>query len=135
VNWKLILGLSLFGLVMGTGTVFVISSDIEALCWLAIFIVCAYLIAEDAPGKPFLHGLFLGLVNSVWVTGAHILFFSRYLTNHPREAAMTSSMPLPDSPRLMMGLVGPIVGLISGVIIGLFALVAAKLLKPRAPGL
>ena len=135
MNWKLTFELSLLGLAMGIGTVFVVSSKIEPLCWLVIFLLCAYFIAKSAPGKPFLHGLFLGLVNCVWVTGAHMLFLSRYLANHPREAAMTSSMPLPGSPRLMMGLVGPVVGLVSGAIIGLFALVMAKLLKSRAPAL
>ena len=70
-------------------------------------------------------------MNSVWVTGAHIIFFSQYIANHPKEAAMMSSMPLPDSPRLMMACVGPIVGVISGAIIGLFAYVAGKLVKPQ----
>lgn len=44
---------------------------------------------------------------------------------------MMRSMPLPDSPRLMMACVGPIVGIISGVIIGLFAYGAGKLVKPE----
>ena len=44
---------------------------------------------------------------------------------------MMSSMPLPNSPRLMMACVGSIVGIISGAIIGLFAHVGRKLIKPR----
>lgn len=44
---------------------------------------------------------------------------------------MMSSMPLPNSPRLMMACVGPIIGIVSGGIIGLFAYVARKLVKPR----
>lgn len=43
---------------------------------------------------------------------------------------MMSSMPLPDSPRLMMALTGPVVGLVSGVIIGLIAMAARKLKRP-----
>ncbi len=42
MNWKLILQLSLFGLAMAVGTVFVIPSNVEPLFWLAIFAVCAY---------------------------------------------------------------------------------------------
>jgi hypothetical protein len=42
---------------------------------------------------------------------------------------MMTSMPLPDSPRLMMAMTGPIIGLVSGLILGLFALVARKLLN------
>lgn len=113
---------------MGIATVFLIPSKIEPMFWLAIFIVCAYFISKQTE-KPFSHGLLLGLANSVWITASHILFFNQYIANHPREAAMMSSMPLPDSPRVMMALIGPVVGLVSGVVMGLFALAARKLLK------
>jgi uncharacterized membrane protein len=42
---------------------------------------------------------------------------------------MMKTMPLPDSPRLMMLMMGPVVGVVSGIVLGLFALVAAKILK------
>jgi len=108
--------------------VFLIPSKIEPTFWLAIFIVCAYFISKQTE-KPFFHGLLLGLANSLWITASHLLLFNQYLANHPREAAMMISMPLPDSPRVMMALIGPVVGLVSGVIIGLFALAARKFLK------
>ena len=120
---------------MGVATVFVIRSDIEPVFWLFIFLVCAYLIARKRPDRHFLHGLLLGIVNSVWVTAAHIAFFSQYIANHPKEAAMMGSMPLPDSPRLMMACVGPIIGIIYRLIIGMLAYVAGKLVKPRVNNL
>jgi hypothetical protein len=132
MNWRLIFQLSLFGLVMGVGTVFVIPSTLEPFFWLVIFVISAYLIATRAAGRYFLHGVVLGLVNSVWVTGAHVLLFSRYIANHPREAEMARSMPLPTHPRLMMVITGPVIGLISGIIIGLFVIVAHRMLTPRA---
>ena len=46
MNWKLIFGLSLFGLAMAIATVFVIPSKIEPFFWLAIFIICAIVIAK-----------------------------------------------------------------------------------------
>lgn len=108
-----------------------IPSTIEPLFWLAIFILCAYTIAKRVPGKHFLHGFFVSLVNCVRVTGSHIFFFNQYIANHPREAAMMTSMPLPDNPRLMMAMMGPVIGVISGVVLGLFAFVAGRLLKTR----
>jgi len=131
MNGKLILGLSLFGLAMGIATVFVIPSQIEPVFWLAIFVVCAYLIALYAPGRYFLHGLCASLVNSVWITSAHILLFDQYVARHPAEAAMMSSMPLPDSPRLMMALMGPVIGVISGIVLGLFSVIAGRLVSGR----
>jgi len=70
MDWKLVLSLSLFGLAMGIATVFFIPPTIEPVFWLIIFLVCAYIIAKQRPAKHFLHGLFVGLVNSVWVTAS-----------------------------------------------------------------
>ncbi len=131
MNWKLIASLSLFGLVMGIGTVFVIPSNIEPFAWLAILGSCAYVIARRAPARYFLHGLLLGLANSVWVTASHVLLFDRYLAGHAQEAAMMQSMPLKDAPRLMMAVTGPVIGLISGVVIGLLAVLAGWLTRAR----
>jgi hypothetical protein len=129
MNWKLVLQLSLFGLVMAFATVYVVPSNVEPMLWLPVFLICAYLIAKRAPGRVFVHGLMLGIVNSVWITGAHVLLFDAYLAHHAKEAEMMKSMPMPGSPRLMMMIVGPCVGVISGVVIGLFALVAAWLVR------
>jgi hypothetical protein len=70
----------------------------------------------------------VSLVNSVWITAAHILLFDQYMASHPQEAAMMKSMP--GSPKQMMVLFGPIVGCISGLVLGLFTWVAGKIVKP-----
>ena len=132
MNWKLILQLSLFGFAMGIATVFVIPSNIEPLFWLAIFLICAYVIAARAPGRVFLHGLALGVANGVWMTVFHMLFAARYIANHPQEAAMMASLPLPTHPRVMMLVIGPVIGTCTGVILGLLAIVAARLMPKRA---
>jgi uncharacterized membrane protein len=131
MNLKLLLQLSLFALAMGIGTVYVIPSKIEPVFWFVIFLICAYMIAKHCPGKYFLHGVVLGLINSVWVTGSHILLFDQYVANHAKEMAMMSSSPLANSPRLMMALIGPVIGLISGLVLGLFAVVANRLVRPK----
>ena len=132
MNPKLIIQLSLFGLAMGIATVFVIPSNIEPLFWLVIFAICAYIIARRCPGRYFLHGLLVSMVNSVWITASHILLFDRYIANHPAEATMMQSMPLPDFPRLMMALTGPIFGVVSGIVLGLFAVIAARWMRGHA---
>jgi hypothetical protein len=129
MNWKMISQLSMFGLAMGVATVFLIPSKIEPAFWLPIFLFCAYTIAKRCAGKHFLHGLLLGLANSVWITAAHVLLFDSYIVRHAQELAAMQSMPLPTSPRVMMALVGPVIGLISGVVLGLFAFVAGKLVR------
>ena len=127
LNWKLIIRLSAFGLAMAIGTVWWISSSIEPLLWLAIFIYCAYMVAQQATSKYFLHGFMISLVNCIWVTSAHIIFFSSYAASHPQEIAMNTMMP--THPRLMMLIMGPIIGIISGLVLGLFCFIAAKIAR------
>jgi hypothetical protein len=129
MNGKLIFQLSLLGLAMGIATVYFIPSDVEPFCWLAIFIICAYLIAKNCTEKYFLNGLLVSLLNSVWITAAHIILFDSYMATHAEEVAMMAKMPMPDSPRLMMLITGPFVGLASGIVLGLFAFVASKIVK------
>lgn len=129
MNIKLILQLSLFGLAMAIATVYWIPSNIEPVFWLIIFIICAYLIAKKCRENYFLNGFAVSIVNCVWITAAHIILFSTYLSNHPREAEMMAKMPSPDSPRLMMLMTGPVIGIISGLILGLFAFLASGLIR------
>lgn len=129
MNWNLIFKLSLFGLAMAFATVYFIPSNVEPFCWLAIFIICAYIIATKCSSQYFLHGFMVSIVNSVWITAGHILLFDKYIANHPREASMMSKMPMPDHPQLMMLITGPIIGVISGLILGLFAFIASRIVK------
>jgi hypothetical protein len=129
MNGKLIFLLSLFGLAMGIATVYFIPSNIEPLCWLVIFIICAYIIAKNCSGKYFLHGLLVSLLNSVWITAAHIILFNTYIANHAEEAEMMTKMPLSVSPKLMMMVTGPFIGLLSGLVLGLFAYIASRIMK------
>jgi hypothetical protein len=129
MDWKLVLQLSLFGLLMGVATVFVIPSNIEPLFWLAVFIVCSILIARKLSNRHFLHGLATGIANSVWITSAHVILFHQYAARHAKEMAMVQSMAMPDSPRLMMAIMGVMAGIVSGIVLGLFALIAGKLVR------
>ena len=126
LDWKLILMLSIFGFAMGIATVFVIPPKVEPLVWLVIFVTCAIAVAKKAPGRFFVHGLCVSLVNSVWITMFHVAFFDRYMAGHPSEAAMSATM---SSPRLMMIATGPVVGLVSGLVLGIFCFAASKLVK------
>lgn len=134
MNWKLVLLLSLFGLAMGFATVSVIPSTIEPIFWLLIFLICAYLIARYAPGRYFLHGFLVSVVNSVWITIVHVAMFYTYVANHPEYLQMTEGLPpaLSGHPRRLMFLIGPISGVIFGIILGLFAWVASKLFRRTA---
>ncbi len=129
MNWKLLFSLSLFGLAMGIATVSLIPTKVEPLFWLVIFIVCALIIVKNANGKYFLHGFFLSLINSFWITSCHILMYNSYIANHPEMADMSTQMHMVNHPRLLMALLGPVFGACFGLVMGLFAYIASKLVK------
>lgn len=132
MNWKLIFTLSLFGLAMAIATVYWIPGNIEFAFWLPIFIICAFVIAKNCNDKYFLHGFLVALLNCFWVTAAHILLYNTYIANHAQEAEMMGKMPYNTHPRLMMMAVGPFFGIIFGLILGLFAWIASKMVKKPA---
>ena len=129
MNWKLIIQLSLFGLAMAFATVFWIPTKVEPIFWLIIFITCAYIIAKKCSGKYFLHGFLVSMANCVWITIVHAYFFETYIMNHIDIALMNMNMPMADSPRLLMSIMGAFIGAASGLILGSFSFIGAKLAK------
>jgi len=129
MNWRLLFSLSLFGLAMGLVTVSLVPSLVEPFFWLIIFLICAYLIAKYAPGKYFLHGFVLSLLNSVWITSSHIILYHSYISHHADMADMSSKTAMVNHPRLLMALLGPLFGVLFGLIMGLFAFIASRFVK------
>ena len=129
MNWKLIFQLSLFGLVMAFGTISLIPDKVEPLFWLIIFCVCAYFIVKICPGNYFLHGFWVSMFNSVWITLTHMLFYKTYAVYHADMVEMFQNNPLHDHPRVLMLIMGPLFGAFFGLFQGLFALVASKIVK------
>jgi hypothetical protein len=127
MNWKLIFQLSLFGLAMAIATVFVIPSNIEPLFWLVIFVICARIIARRVRRQYFLHGFLVSIGNCVWITATHFLLFDQYIVRHADEAQMMAQLNFPVSPRVFMALTGPVIGVVSGLVLGVLSVLAAKL--------
>jgi len=131
MNWKLIFLLSLFGLAMAFLAISIVPSTVEPFCWLLIFIISSYCIAKYAPGKYFLHGLMVSIFNSVWITAAHAAFFDQYIATHPEFLQATAGLPpdLAGHPRRMMLPIGAISGVLFGIILGIFAFVASRIVN------
>jgi len=116
---------------MAIATVFWIPSNIEPVYWLIIFIICAYFIALKSSGKYFISGFWVSILNCIWINVIHIIFIHDYLANHLQEAEMLAKMPFSDSPRLMMLITGPVIGILSGLVLGLFAFLGSRILQKK----
>ncbi|MGA3012587.1 MAG: hypothetical protein ABSD71_00990 [Bacteroidales bacterium] len=131
MKWKLIFLLSLFGLAMAFATVFWLRIKIESVFWLVIFIICAYLIAKNCSKWYFLHGFLVSIINCIWITAVHIFFFHIYMGNHVIMAQKMADMPYSSHPLRLIAITGIIIGIVSGLILGLFAFIASKLIKEK----
>lgn len=132
MNWKIIIQLSIFGLIMAFATVSLIPQKIEPAFWLVIFIFCAYAIAKVCNRQYFLHGFLVSMANCVWLTAVHAVYYKKYTAHHPDVASLGTNI-LPGGfsvhPRLAMLIVGPVLGVLFGIILGLFTLVASKIVN------
>ena len=134
--WKIIFQLSAFGFIMALATVSLIPENIEPAFWIVIFLFCAYVIAKVAGGRYFLHGFLVSLVNCVWITGAQIIFYSTYIINHPGVAKMAADHPfMPTHPRLATFIRDVVIGIASGLVLGLFCFIASKIVKRKVVGI
>lgn len=131
MNWKLIFGLSLIGLVMAFATVYYIPFKMEGMFWLPIFIFYAFMIAKNAPGKYFLHGFLVSMVNALWITAVHVGLFQAFIDHNPEALTFNAQMPYHEHPRILMLFMGPLFGAAFGIINGLFAFGASKILKKK----
>lgn len=131
MNWKLILFLCLPGIAMGFASVYGFTVGIEWLLWLTLFIIYAIVIAKTETSKYFLHGLLIGIITAVISTLIQFLFFDIYVLNNPLSDADNNQIPGNLEPRVFFLLSAPLIGIVSGMVIGLFALLASKFIKPK----
>lgn len=131
MNWKVILPLTSFGFLMGFASVFGFTQSMEPLLWLGIAFFSAYWIAKYETAKPFLHGfvaaVLMGILNSIIQSA----FFDIYLANNPATADQFTKIPGGISGRMFVLLVGPAVGSMYGLFVGLLTFLAAKLFQRK----
>ena len=128
MNWKLILSLSGFGVLMGALSVLGLISEVEEWLWLAIGVFCAGWMGTQLGERRFLHGFLVGLIGGGVAPAIQALFFSSYLAHNPDFTQAASQLP-PGIPLILIPLIAiPLGGLFSGVVLGLLTLVAGKFL-------
>ncbi|MEK6756166.1 MAG: hypothetical protein AABZ02_08455 [Bacteroidota bacterium] len=129
MNWKLISLLSLFSIAMGSASVLGLTQNYEWLMWLVIGVLCAWIFARRVADDFFLHGFYLGILDGVFNALIQAMFFSTYLANNPKMVEGLKDMPQAIPPAVIVLIMGPIIGALSGVVFGLLTVIAGKLVK------
>jgi hypothetical protein len=131
MNWRLILSLSLLGLVFGIASVFGFTSGREWLAWLCIGVFSGWKFARRSPEELFLHGFYLGILAGFLSSVIQALFVSAYLANNPRMVEALNALPQGLHPAAVVLIMGPIIGTVSGVVFGVISVILGKLVKPK----
>jgi hypothetical protein len=129
MNWRLILSLSLLGIVLGIASVFGFTSGREWLAWLCIGAYSAWKFATRSREELFLHGFYLGILTGCFSSVVQALFISTFLANNPRMVEALNALPHDLHPAAVILIMGPIIGTVSGVVFGVLAVIIGKLVR------
>jgi hypothetical protein len=129
MNWQLILSLSLLGVVMGLVSVFGFMGNQIWVLWLCMAAFCAWQFARKTRHNLFLHGFYLGIFVGVCASWVQAIFLPTYISNNPQMVEAINDLPHDLHPAFVLLIMGPIIGAASGIIVGLFALIAGKIVR------
>ena len=117
MNWGIILLLSSFGLVMGLLSIKGYTQKLEPFLWLLFAIVTTLILSKNIDNKTFMHALLIGLFWGVLNGITQSAFFDQYLANNTnlQERFKQSSV---IKPRYFVLMTGPVIGLITGLVLG-----------------
>ncbi|MCX6145523.1 MAG: hypothetical protein NTZ35_20135 [Ignavibacteriales bacterium] len=128
MNWRLIISLSLLGIIFGIASVFGFTSGREWLAWLCIGIFSAWRFSRRSREELFLHGFYLGILTGFFSSIIQALFVSTYLANNPRMVEALNALPQGLHPAAIVLIMGPIIGTVSGVVFGVLAVIIGKVM-------
>ncbi|MFA6470368.1 MAG: hypothetical protein WCW35_15850 [Bacteroidota bacterium] len=131
MKWTSIYFFSLFGVLMGTASLFGFTQNIELPLWIVIALITAVLIARSTTHKMFLHGVLAGLGIGVSNAVVQIAFFTMYMQNNPNAASELEHFSSTFTPQWFLFISSPIVGGIYGALIGALSVAAAKFHHPK----
>lgn len=126
MNWTVIFLLSSAGLIMGLLSINGFTQKIEPFLWLLFGVIAGLVLSRNIDHKTFLHalltGLFWGVLNGIIQSA----FFDQYLAHNPnlQERFKQSTF---IRPRYFVLVTGPVIGLITGLVLGGLTLLLKKI--------
>jgi hypothetical protein len=116
---------------MGIASVLGLTKGSDWLMWLCVGVFCAWKFAGKTHDELFLHGFYLGIFDGIFNSLVQAVFVSTYLSNNPGMVEALNSLPEGLHPAFVLLIMGPIIGVVSGIVFGLLAVIAGKLVRRR----
>lgn len=132
LNWRIILLLSIFGPINGLIALRGVPSELaEKLIWMPAVLVSAWVLARFLREGHFANGAVIGFVAGATAKLIEGIFASTYWANNPWLAEALAGRPEDfHFQRYVLNLV-PYVGVASGLIQGVLAHLASRVIAPR----
>lgn len=130
MNWRLVALLSCLSVVLAAVSLIGFARGHEWVLWLLIGIIGAWQFATKVSENHFLHGLYLGIFSGILNSIFRALFFESYIASNPNMLDALAGLPQDLSPRMVILIMGPLVGSLVGVVYGLLA-AAGSLVRKR----
>lgn len=130
MNWKLILLLSLTGILTGLANVYLVPAKYSALIEMPVSFFCAYVLARAQQKKHFMHGLAVGAIAAMLATFVRVALVRQYLAHQPHDALQYTKMAQEAHGTVVQVIItmGVFFTIISGIVVGLFSLAAGKII-------
>jgi hypothetical protein len=132
MQWTLIALLSIPGLLMGLLSVKGHTRGIEPFLWVVLAVFAALVISRTAGSRHFMHGLVVGLSWGILNGMTAAALFSIYSQHNP-EVMQRLPSGAKYAPQLMFLMAAPLIGLATGIVLGLMCWGATYLIRPAPP--
>jgi TRAP-type C4-dicarboxylate transport system permease large subunit len=130
MNWKTVLSLSLFGVLMGILSLLGYARGIEWFLWGAIAVISAIVINKSS-GKIFPNGIMAGLLMGVFSTIITLVFLDKYVQNNPGALDETQGVSFLAIEAFLF-FMGLFIGFVYGLFIALLSWVFSKFMRKSA---
>ena len=130
MKWGVVLELSVPGLAIGLAVVLGMGEAPMWILWALLRLATALGIARWVRRKHFAHGFWAGSLGATSAVLCGAAFFETYTGHHPEYLERAAQIPNFD-PRILLVLIALAVGVVHGVVQGVLAWIASKIVTSR----
>lgn len=130
MKWGVVVELAAPGLAIGLAVVFGMGEGAMWILWIVLRLLIALAIARWLRRKHFAHGFCAGALGAGSAVGLAVAFFGTYTQNHPEFLEQAGRFPSLE-PRLLLGIVAVAVALAHGILQGILAWIASRIVTSR----
>lgn len=132
MNWVLVGLLSVPGAMMGLLSVRGHTRGIEPYLWVVLGVFASLVVSRTSGGRMFLHGLAVGIAWGALNGVVAAALFDTYSRHNPEVVARFAARAGGPPARLMFLMAAPVVGLVTGLVLGGMCWVASLWIRPVA---